>query len=247
VTRDIERRNEAARRLDALVEERTNELSALSEHLQRATELEKSRLARELHDELGGLLVAIKMDLAQLAKKMDVTEPDIQVRWQRIQSALSAGVALKRRVIEELRPTLLDNMGLVAALRWQAEETCQNAGIELQADFPEEELQLDTNVAIAVFRVAQETLTNMVKHARATQASVTLQVSSVELVLTIQDNGIGIATTTGSRIGSHGLLSMKYRMQSLGGSFFIGSALPKGTLVVVRLPLEIANAMAALA
>lgn len=245
VTRDIERRNEAARQLDLLVEERTTELSDLSEHLQRATELERARLGRELHDELGGLLVAIKMDLAQLARTLDLTAPDVQVRWQRIQSALSAGVALKRRVIEELRPTLLDNMGLVAALRWQAEETCNNAGIALQATFPDQELKLDTNVAIAVFRVAQETLTNMVKHARATQVTVVLEVSPVELALTIQDNGIGIATTK-RRAGAHGLLSMKHRMQSIGGSFYIGSASTQGTLVVVRLPLEIANAMAAL-
>jgi signal transduction histidine kinase len=246
VTRDIERRNEAARRLDTLVEERTAELRDLSEHLQTATEQEKSRLARELHDELGGLLVAIKMDLAQLARKLDVSAPDIQVRWQRIQAALTAGVALKRRVIEELRPTLLDNMGLVEALRWQAEETCANAAIKLDATFPDEELKLDTNVAIAVFRVAQESLTNMVKHARATQVRLNLEVSPVELVLTIEDNGIGINTTGDRRTDAHGLLSMKYRMQSIGGTFHIGAAATRGTLVVVRLPLEIANAMATL-
>ncbi len=245
VNRDIERRNLAARRLDLLVEERTTELSALSEHLHRVTELEKSRLARELHDELGGLLVAIKMDLAQLARKLDVTPPDIQVRWQRIQSALSAGVALKRRVIEELRPTLLDNMGLVAAIRWQAEETCTNAGIALRATFPDEELKLDTNVAIALFRVAQETLTNIIKHARATEVAVALKVSPVELMLTIQDNGIGIQGGT-PRASGHGLLGMKHRMQSIGGSFYIGPASSQGTIAVVRLPMQIANAMASL-
>jgi len=246
VTRDIERRNEAARRLDTLVEERTGELTDLSKHLQTAMEVEKSRLARELHDELGGLLVAIKMDLAQLARKLDVSAPDIQVRWQRIQAALTAGVALKRRVIEELRPTLLDNMGLVEALRWQAEETCANASIALEASFPDEELKLDNNVAIAVFRVAQESLTNMVKHSRATKVRVVLDVSPVELVLTIEDNGIGINTTQDRRADAHGLLSMKYRMQSIGGSFYIGAASTQGTLVLVRLPLEIANAMATL-
>jgi signal transduction histidine kinase len=229
-----------------LVEERTAELSDLSEHLQTATELEKSRLARELHDELGGLLVAIKMDLAQLARKLDVTAPDIQVRWQRIQAALTAGVALKRRVIEELRPTLLDNMGLVEALRWQAEETCANAGITLEATYPDEELKLDTNVAIAVFRVAQESMTNMVKHARATRLRLNLEVTPVELVLTIEDNGIGINTSGERRGDAHGLLSMKYRMQSIGGTFYIGRASKQGTVVSVRLPLEIANAMASL-
>jgi signal transduction histidine kinase len=137
-------------------------------------------------------------------------------------------------------------MGLVAALRWQAEETCANANITLHAKFPDEELKLDTNVAIAVFRVAQETLTNMVKHARATQVSISLELSPVELVMTIQDNGVGIGTPATRRTGAHGLLSMKHRMQSIGGSFYIGAASPQGTIVVVRLPMEIANAMAAL-
>lgn len=246
VTRDLERRTLATNRLDQIVAERTAELGELSTHLQQVTEHEKSRLARELHDELGGLLVAIKMDLSQLAKKVDITHPDIQVRWQRIQAALSAGVELKRRVIEELRPTLLDNMGLIAALRWQAEQTCAQAGIALDADFPEEEQNLDANIAIAVFRIAQETLTNMVKHARATAVTLELKVSPADMVLIIEDNGIGISVNVDALAGSHGLLSMKYRMQSIGGSFYIGPATPKGTRVVVRVPLELANAMASL-
>jgi len=244
VTRAIERRSEVAQHLERLVNERTSELSHVSEHLQRATELEKSRLARELHDELGGLLVAIKMDLAQLARTFDMTAPDLQVRWQRIQSALSAGVELKRRVIEELRPTLLDNMGLVAALRWQAEETCANAAITLDAQFPDVEVKLDTHAAIAVFRVAQESLNNIVKHARATRVAVKLQVSPIELVLTIQDNGIGISPDARQRAGAHGLLSMKYRMQSIGGSFIVDSPDAQGTLVVVRQPLELPKPVA---
>jgi signal transduction histidine kinase len=221
ITRDIERRNAAVNELDRLVAQRTTELSELSTHLQRATEREKSQLARELHDELGGLLVAIKMDLAQLAKKFDITQPDIQPRWQRIQNAISAGVDLKRRVIEELRPTLLDNMGLIAALRWQAEQTCSQAGLTLEASFPDEEPTLDTNTSIAIFRVAQESLTNIVKHARATTVSMTLQIHDGGLTLNIADNGVGLPAITG-RSDAHGLLSMKHRVQAIGGTFMQG-------------------------
>lgn len=245
ITRDIERRNAAAHELDRLVAQRTIELSELSTHLQRATEREKSQLARELHDELGGLLVAIKMDLAQLAKKLDITQPDIQPRWQRIQSAISAGVDLKRRVIEELRPTLLDNMGLIAALRWQAEQTCAQAGLALETSFPDEEPTLDTNTSIAIFRVAQEALTNIVKHARATAVSLTLQIHDGGLTLNIADNGVGMPATTG-RSGAHGLLSMKHRVQAIGGTFYAGSVMPHGTRIVVRVPFNLADAMATL-
>ncbi len=246
ITRDIERRNAAANELDRLVAQRTFELSELSTHLQRATEREKSKLARELHDELGGLLVAIKMDLAQLAKKFDITHPDIQPRWQRIQSAISAGVDLKRRVIEELRPTLLDNMGLIAALRWQAEQTCSQAGITLQVSFPEEEPSLDTNTSITVFRVAQEALTNIMKHARATAVGLTLQITDSDLTLNIEDNGVGLPSAPDGRSGAHGLLSMKHRVRAIGGTFYAGSVAPHGTRIVVRVPINFAEAMATL-
>jgi len=242
---EIERRNAAAMKLNSIVEERTAELTNLSKHMLSVREDEKLRLARELHDELGGLLVAIKIDLAQIAKKFDVTQPEVAVRWARIQSALSAGVELKRRVIEELRPTLLDNLGLVAAIRWQCEETCSQANLTLEAEFPEEELSVDLNIAIAIFRVAQESVTNIVKHARATIVKVSLKGTQEELVLTIEDNGVGFDHNRKTS-GSHGLLSMKYRMQAIGGTFQVMPAFPHGTRVVVWLGLDLANQLAKL-
>lgn len=237
ITRDIDRRNDAVTELDKLVEQRTRELTELSNHLQGVTEREKSQLARELHDELGGLLVSIKMDLMQVAKKIDLSNPDLKVRWQRIQDAISAGVELKRRVIEELRPTLLDNMGLVAALSWQAEQTCSRAGVALETDFPETEPELNNDAAIALFRVAQEALTNLVKHAHASAARISLRINSDDLVLSVEDNGVGINSHTRPASGSHGLVSMKHRIQAIGGTFRIGPATPHGTQVMVRVPI----------
>jgi signal transduction histidine kinase len=241
ITREIYRRHITVTELDKLVEQRTKEISELSTHLQNVTEREKSQLARELHDELGSLLLSIKMDLSQLGKKLDINNPDIKSRWQRIQHSISAGVELKRRVIEELRPTLLDNMGLIAALRWQAEQTCSSAGVELHAFFPENEPVLNTDMSIAIFRVAQEAFINLVKHASATAVTVILRTTEQELTLSIEDNGIGITSSTKPPTGSHGLLSMRHRMQAIGGSFQIGQIAPKGTRVVVIVPLEISK------
>src|SRR3984957_2635153 len=111
--------------LEHEVDERTRELTALSTHLQGVSEQEKSALSRELHDELGGLLVAARMDLSWLQQRLPTSDPSIEQRFKRIHESLSSGVDLKRRVVEELRPTLLDNMGLFTALRWQFKETCR--------------------------------------------------------------------------------------------------------------------------
>ncbi len=123
--------------LEQQVEARTRELTALSTHLQGVSEQEKSALSRELHDELGGLLVAARMDLSWLQQRLPTADPSIEQRFKRIHESLSAGVDLKRRVVEELRPTLLDNMGLFTALRWQFKETCRRTGLRCTETIPE--------------------------------------------------------------------------------------------------------------
>lgn len=237
VIREIERRNAVAQELDAKVAERTAELTALGDHSRRVIEEDRRRLARELHDEMGGILIAIKMDLAQLARKIDLTEPLVARRWAAIHSSLNSGIELKRRVIEELRPTLLDNMGLAAALRWQAEESSQRAGLKLRMDIPEEEPPLSPDVSIELFRVLQETLTNVVKHARASTVEVRLEVRPDCLLLTVEDDGIGLPAGQSIRTGAHGLTGMRYRAQSLGGTLDISPVTPHGTRVRVRVPL----------
>ncbi len=131
ISHEIRRRNAATQELELEVSQRTADLRELSEHMLRISEVEKSALARDLHDELGGLLVAMRMDFSQLRRKLQMPDAASEERWARIDTGLKAGVELKRRVIEELRPTLLDNMGLVVALRWQAEQTCQQGNIQL--------------------------------------------------------------------------------------------------------------------
>ncbi|HMI36554.1 MAG TPA: CHASE3 domain-containing protein, partial [Steroidobacteraceae bacterium] len=218
ISRSISRRVADAQRLlleknelETLVAERTADLSALSSHLQQVTEQEKGDLARELHDELGGLLVAAKMDVTWLRRKVGAEDADSRVRWERILGALDSGVDLKRRVVEQLRPTLLDNMGLYSALRWQLQESCGRVGLKCDDAMPEHELPISSAASIAIFRIAQEAMTNIIKHARATEAELSVAVTAEELIMTIRDNGIGVAPSRVRAAGSHGLLSMRHR------------------------------------
>lgn len=236
VMRDMRRRSAIAADLESQVAKSTSELSELSTYLQRLSERERSSLARELHDELGGLLISIKMDLSQLKSQIDLSKDEVRTRWERVQSTLSAGIDLKRRVIEQLRPSLLDNMGLVTALKWQAEQICSAAKLRLNENFPEDEPKIAPDAAIALFRIAQEALTNIVKHAQATQVDIELSVRDDFLVLRIDDDGVGI-TATRPAVGSHGISGMKHRLKSYDGSFTIERRWPNGTRLVASVPL----------
>lgn len=215
-SREIGRREFISTELTRQVRERTLELHELSEQLMRVSEREKASLSRELHDELGSLLAAMKMDLANLKRKLK-PDGDLLVPWKRLEASIDAGIDVKRRVIENLRPTLLDNLGLVAALRWQAEEACSPAGITLEIDAPEEEVPLSPDAGIAIFRAVQETFTNMLKHSRATRARMEIRNGPNGLTVKINDNGVGIAADALTRSGAHGLRQMRFRMTAIGG------------------------------
>jgi signal transduction histidine kinase len=220
------------------MEKTSRELSELSTYLQRAAEAEKSALARELHDELGSLLLGIKMDLTRLRESIDLTRPEIKTRWERIQSSLSAGIDLKRRVIERLRPSLLDNLGLIAAVRWQAEEICSAAGLTLTQTYPDSEPEIVSDAAIAIFRIAQETLTNCVKHANAKEVKLNLSVTDDHLRLNIEDDGVGDVSRQWSAPEARGIAGMKHRLLPFDGVFDIQNAQPTGTRVSISLPMN---------
>jgi len=224
--------------LERQVEARTRELTALSTHLQEVSEQEKSALSRELHDELGGLLVAARMDLSWLQQRLPTSDPTIEQRFKRIHESLSAGVDLKRRVVEELRPTLLDNMGLFAALRWQFKETCRRTGMQCTEAFPDEEPSLDPLAAIGIFRVAQEAMTNILKHAMAKKARLTVRIEAESFVLEIADDGRGVPAARLGELVSHGLGSMRHRVTALGGTWKLSSPPSGGTTVTAVIPLE---------
>jgi signal transduction histidine kinase len=224
--------------LEREVLERTRELVELSTHLQSVAEREKASLARELHDELGGLLVGARMDISWAEQHLAKNDPDMKLRLQRVQQNLSAGVDLKRRIIEELRPTLLDNVGLFAAIRWQLKETCAVAGLKCTQSYPDIEPRFTSEASIALFRIAQEAFTNILKHSGAKSMDITLEMDDDSIVMQISDDGKGIPASQLTAIGSHGLASMRHRVRALGGQLDIRSPAAGGTTLLVRIPAD---------
>jgi signal transduction histidine kinase len=228
--------------LEREAEERNRELVELSTHLQSVAEREKASLARELHDELGGLLVGAHMDISWAEQHLGDGDSEVKQRLRRVRQSLSAGVDLKRRIIEELRPTLLDEVGLFAALRWQMKETCGQAGIKCNESYPNEEPKFTSEAAIALFRVAQEAFTNILKHSAATTVDITLNTVADDIVMKISDDGRGIPAGRLSAVGSHGVVSMRHRIRALSGRLDIRSSVSGGTVLLVQIPA--ANALA---
>jgi signal transduction histidine kinase len=240
--REMRRKSRESSELQRLVDARTAELATLSSYLQNVAEREKQALSRELHDSLGGLLVATKMDVVWLRRRLRVADPELEHRFERIQEALDRGVDLKRRIVENLRPTLLDSMGLFAALRWQFDETCARAGLICTDNLPAEETPLLSEAAIALFRVAQESFTNILKHSQATAAELDVTMKDGLFVLSIRDNGRGMAQDEKSLRFSHGLSGMRHRIQALGGRWQALARERGGTEIRVEIPL--ANVLA---
>ncbi len=235
-TQNLSDRN---RELDRTVQQRTAMLFHLSSSLQKVAEREKAALARELHDELGGLLVATKIDVSWLRKRVDDGSEATKLRWERVLRCMDEGLTLKRRVIENLRPTLLDNVGLDAALRWLVDETLRRAGVACEERYPERMPELSPDARIAVFRAVQECLMNIVKHAKAKSVLLMVNVDDNQLSVVVRDDGVGIDEGRIETPQSHGLLGMRHRIESLEGSLALRSLGPNvGTECRFILPIE---------
>lgn len=224
-------------RLQTLVEERTAQLSELSNHLQDVREDEKSKLARDIHDELGGILVSAKMDVAWVEERLQAQNPEYATRLARAQKVLDDGVDIKRRIIEELRPTLLDNLGLSAALDWQVHEICDRAELACMIEMPDDDSMIPPGTAIALFRIVQEALTNIVKYASAKTVSVDLLIADDNITLVISDDGVGIADSAQDNTLAHGINGMRQRVSALRGEFSIRRGAGGGTQIELSVPL----------
>ena len=242
--REIRQRDEKRRqllaeqqRLESEVERRTGELSELSNYLQTVREEEKTRLARDIHDELGGVLVSAKMDVSWVEERMRNVDPEIAAKLMRAQQSLDAGVLLKRRIIEELRPSLLDNLGLGPAIEWLAHQMCDRAGIEAHINVPVDSPKLPPATGIALFRIVQEALTNVVKYAKAKKVEIDLMQSPDHVSLVVSDDGIGIPEGAQNNRLSHGISGMRQRVRAMRGEFSIHGTPGRGTMIEVTLPL----------
>ena len=220
-------------RLEATVSHRTAELTELTRHLQSAREDERSRLARELHDELGALLTAAKLESARLKRSLGVMSPDAAERLKQLNQTLDRGIALKRRIIEDLRPSSLSHLGLVAALEIQAREFAQRAEVTVHTAL--QPVALNDNAQITAYRLVQESLTNIAKHAHAAKVMVSLAQQGDEVEVGVSDDGVGFDPSTVRRT-AHGLLGMRYRVEAEGGRLRVDSAPGRGCQVRAWLP-----------
>lgn len=223
-------------RLFMEVEQGRERLRKLAEYLQAVREEERTRIAREIHDELGQALTALKMDLVWLAKRMPDEPSFLREKMVDMASLIDHTTEATRRVLSELRPALLDNLGLGAAIEWQTEEFGERSGIEVEIYGSEEEPLLHPNLASALFRIFQETLTNVARHAQASKVVVRLQVEQEEVVLTVQDNGRGITREQVEDGESLGLLGIRERVAYWNGSVSFRGEPGRGTTVTVRVP-----------
>ena len=227
-------------KLEETVSSRTGELSDLARHLQTVREDERSHLARELHDELGGLLTAAKLDLARMRSRLVQAGPEVAERVSHLHATLDAGIALKRRIIEDLRPSSLDNLGLGPALRILCQEWSAASEVPVQLDL--DEMSLPPEHALVVYRLVQEALTNIAKYAQASAVSVTLagidtqEDDPSQALVQVQDNGRGFAV--GQRTPGHGLAGMRFRVASIGGQLTVTSSPGQGTTIRARLPRQ---------
>ena len=224
-------------RLEELVRERTATLSQLANHLQQVREDERAHLARELHDELGALLTAAKLDLARLKSRMDMQQPENAERIQHLTDTLNSGIALKRRIIESLRPSSLSNLGLTAALEILARDFAQHGN--LQVDTSLEDVPLSDAAQLTVYRLVQESLTNIGKYAHARKVLICVHQHPDHVAVQVRDDGRGFDM---ARIpaDAHGLLGMRHRVEAAGGQFHVQSAPGQGTVVSATLPRHVA-------
>jgi signal transduction histidine kinase len=234
--REAEERAER-KRAEAQLRASHEQLRALSVYLQYVREEERTRIAREVHDELGQALTGLKLDLArlggQLPKRLKLQIKKIRTLSTRIDTTIQA----VRRISTELRPGILDDLGLVAAIEWQANDFQTRTGIKCEVVTPLEETVLDQNLNTAFFRAFQETLTNVIRHAEATRVDVLLRKDGDTLVMEVHDNGRGISAQEISDTHSIGLRGMRERAALLAGEVTIQGIPGKGTTVTVSIPL----------
>ena len=232
VTRDMSERRAAEEQL----RESNRRLRELAAHLQSAREQERLRIARELHDDLGQVLTALKMDLSGFVHRWP--EPRLQHELKPIVETVDEAIKSVRKILVQLRPEMLEDLGLKAALEWQVQEFQTRTGIDAQFVSALDSVELDPERAMAVYRILQESLTNVARHANATRVAVDLAAEDSQLLLKVADNGKGILPEEMRKARSFGLLGMRERALLLDGEVNVHSAPGQGTTITLRVPLR---------
>lgn len=220
------------------LEQSYSQLRSLTTRLDIARKDERARLAREVHDELGGSLTGLKMDLRRLRRVAAERNVDLSEKLDDLARSIDSLVETVRRIATELRPAILDDLGLGAALEWYLGDFRARSGIECRLVNQVEEIKLDRDRVTAVFRVFQEALTNVARHAQATQVEVLLDKDNGHLLLEVRDNGRGITPAEIAQSHSLGLAGMRDRVAGVSGQLIIQGLPDQGTCVSVKIPLQ---------
>jgi signal transduction histidine kinase len=222
-------------RLEAEVAQRSTDLTELARHLHGVREDESERLARHLQDELGALLAATRGEVLRLRRQLgDAAAPEVRARLDHLAASIDGGISLKRRIVEDLRPSSLNRLGLVAALENQAREFAERSGLAVHTEL--EAVALGDSAQITLYRLVQEALTNVAKYARASGVTLALRSDAGHARISVHDDGCGFDPAAAPR-GAHGLIGMRYRVEAAGGRLHIRSAPGQGTRIEAVLPL----------
>jgi signal transduction histidine kinase len=235
--RDITERKRAEQEL----RRSQRELRGLSKAANEALEAERRRTARELHDELGQLLTALKMDLASLRSALPPDEPELATRAQAMNAMLDTTIAATRRIAADLRPLMLDDLGLAAALDWLTHNFSKHTGIATDLVIDETVAQVPEPIASALYRITQESLTNVTKYAQASTTVIRLERDGDWVQLSVRDNGRGIDAADQNKRGTYGLLGIRERVMLLSGEVTIRGEPGGGSEVCARIPLAAAQ------
>jgi len=220
-------------RLEREVAQRTAQLTELTDHLQTAREDERHRLARNLHDELGALLTSAKLDAARIRSRLTGIAPEALERLSHLVGTLNSSIALGRRIIEDLRPSTLSNLGLVPTLEILAREFSTTSGIAVECTLAP--VRLEATAELVIYRMVQESITNITKYAQARQVWIGLASRNSQVEVTVRDDGVGFDTSVQPR-SAFGLVGMRYRVEAEGGTLALVSAPGQGTQIRVTLP-----------
>ncbi len=225
------------RRLQEAERRSREQLRALAAHVESVREQERVRIAREIHDELGQSLTCMGMDLAFLDKQIDPRNQEAAARVAALVELVKDTIRCVRRISSELRPSILDDLGPGAAIEWLARDVESRTQIRCAVDVPED-LTLPSELATPLFRICQEALTNVTRHAQATEVSIHLECEGGQVLLVVRDNGRGITDEEIQGHGSLGLLGMKERVGLLGGTLELTGRPGEGTTLAIRIPVE---------
>jgi signal transduction histidine kinase len=232
---------QARRRAVEELEKSHEQMRSLAAHLESIREEERLRIAREIHDELGQILTALKLDLEYISGRLPLDQNETRDKILSDLELVRDTICTVKRICNDLRPGLLDHLGIEAAIEWQADEFSRRTGIECSLELPQDKIDIEMDRATALFRIFQEALTNVLKHASATRVSVRLSDYSDNSTLEIQDNGIGFTDEELKKTNSFGILGMRERVHIWNGEVKIRSSRNAGTSISISIPKQTAR------